>query len=128
MTHILNLVYDHKFRHIHAYSRHIKTYLEPCVTLAYSGPCHIQNPDITGTYDTFRTLSRNILAYSEHCVTSHIENPAIFRTLLYSEFWHIHNPVYIGTFRYIQAYSIMIVIITLTFFFFALILHTFQQN
>ena len=37
---------------------------------------------------------------------------------------HIQNPVYIGTFRHIQAYSIVIVIITLTFF--ILILRTFQ--
>ena len=41
-------------------------YLEPCVTLAYSEPCHIQNPGITN--DIFRILSKHILAYSEHCV------------------------------------------------------------
>ena len=46
------------------------------VTLAYSEPCHIQNSGIFRTEDVFRTLSRHIL-----------ENPAIFRTLTYSEVW-----------------------------------------
>ena len=65
---------------------HIVAYLEPCVTLAYSEPCHIQNPGIFRTQDIFRTLSRHILAYSECCVTLaywvpwHIQNVGIFRT------------------------------------------------
>ena len=50
MIHIQNPVYYRKFRHIHAYSRHIKTYLEPCVALAYSEPCQIQNPGIYRTH------------------------------------------------------------------------------
>ena len=33
---------------------------------------------------------------------------------------HIQNPVYIGTFRHTQTYSIMIVIVILTFFHFNL--------
>ena len=61
---VKNPIYYRKFVHIQTYSRHdIVTYLEPCVTLVYSEPCHIQNPGI------FRTLSRHILAYSERHVT-----------------------------------------------------------
>ena len=48
---------------------HIVAYLEPCVTLAYSKPCHIQNLGIFITQDVFRTLSRHILIYSKRCVT-----------------------------------------------------------
>ena len=47
---------------------HIVAYLEPCVALADSEPCHIQNTDIFRTQDLIRTLSRHILAYSELCV------------------------------------------------------------
>ena len=46
---------------------HIAAYLEPCLTLAYSDPSHIQNPSIFRTQDIFRALSRHILA--ERCVT-----------------------------------------------------------
>ena len=46
---------------------HIVAYLEPCLTLAYSDPYHIQNPSIFRTQDIFRTLSRHILA--ERCGT-----------------------------------------------------------
>ena len=90
---------------------------EPFISLANLETCHIQNPGIFRTQGIFSFLSRHILAYSE---CSNIENPATFRTLPYSEFWnveglrHIQNPVYIGTFRYIQTYSKMIVIITFT--------------
>ena len=90
-----------------------------CVSYdTYSELCHIQNSDIFKARDIFRTISRHILAYSECCVTL-----AIFRTLLYSGFWHIYNPrhiqnpVYLGILRHIEACSIMIVIITLSFFF-----------
>ena len=64
---------------------HIVAYLEPCVTLAYSEPCHIQNPGIFKIQDIFRTLSRHILAYSEYCATvayskpCHIQNFPISR-------------------------------------------------
>ena len=63
---------------------HIVAYLEPCVTLAYLEPCHIQNPSIFKTWDAFRTSSRHIPAYSECCVTLvywkpyHIQHFAIF--------------------------------------------------
>ena len=69
----------------------IVPYLEPCVTLAYLEPCHIQNPSIFRTQDKFKTLSRHILAYPERCVTLahwepfHIQNFAIFRILAYLE-------------------------------------------
>ena len=51
---------------IQAYSRPIQTYstivayLEPCVTLACSESCHIQNIGIFRIQDIFRTLSRHI--------------------------------------------------------------------
>ena len=63
-------------------------YLEPCVTLAYSEPCHVQNPGIFRTQNVLKTLSRH-MAYSERCVTlaygepCHIQNFAIFRFLAY---------------------------------------------
>ena len=47
---------------------HIVAYLEPCETLTYSEPCHIQHPGIFKTQDILRTLSRHVLAYSERCV------------------------------------------------------------
>ena len=77
---------------------YIVAYLEPYATLAYSDPCHIQNLDIFRTQDLFRTLQRHI----------DIENPAIFN--------NIQLP-YLGIFWYIQSYSLLVVIITLTFFF-----------
>ena len=56
MIHIQNPVYYRKFRHIQTCSRplkdifsHIVAYLEPCVTLAYSEPCHIQNSGVFRT-------------------------------------------------------------------------------
>ena len=92
MIHIKNPLYYRKFRHVQAYSRPIQTYsamayLEPCVIVVYSEPCHIQNPRIFRTQDIFRTLSRNMLTYPELRWQS--EKLAIFRTLSYSEFWHI---------------------------------------
>ena len=68
---------------------HIVAYLEPCVTLAYSDTCHIQNPGIFRTQDKFRTLLRHILTYSECYITlaysepCHIQNFTIFRFLAY---------------------------------------------
>ena len=64
-------------------------YLEPCVTLAYSKPCHIQNPGIFRAQDISRTPSRHILAYSQRCVkfpywkSCHILKFFIFRILSY---------------------------------------------
>ena len=72
-------VYSGIFRHIPVYSgifRHnqtysgmfgiIQAYSEPCVTLAFSGHWHIQNPGI-------------------------IKTSAILRTLVYPKLWHIQN-------------------------------------
>ena len=60
------------FRHIQPYCRvilnHVVSYLQPCVTLAYSEPGHIQNPGIFRTQDIFVTLLRHILAYSERFI------------------------------------------------------------
>ena len=106
-------------------------YLEPCVTcifriLPYSESWHILNlryirNSVKAYSDIFRTLCNarisKTLTYSE---LGHIQNFSIFRTP------DIQNTVYIGTFRLIQAYSIMIVTITF-FFFFYLNLSTFQR-
>ena len=54
------------FRNNLAYTGIIQAYSKPCLTLAYLGPWYIQNPDI------FKI--RNI-----------------FRTLVYSQLWHIQN-------------------------------------
>ena len=37
--------------------RHIQSYSALCITLAYSQPCHIQNPRIFRTQDIFKNLS-----------------------------------------------------------------------
>ena len=48
---VLNiLAYSNIIRHIQELSRDIQTHSEACITLVYSEPLHIQNPDI------FRTL------------------------------------------------------------------------
>ena len=98
----------------------IVAYVEACITLAYSEPCHIQNPGIFRIQDLFRTLPRHILAYSKRCVTlacwepCHIPNFPILRILACLGPKEYSEPC---VFRHIQAYSIMIVIITLTFIF-----------
>ena len=81
---------------------HIVAYLDPCVILAYSEPCYIQDRGIFTTQDT--------LAFWKTCFIQHF---AIIRILALRNSRHIQNPVYLGTFRHIQTYSIMI---TLTFF------------
>ena len=98
---------------------HIDNPGRSCVTRAYPEPSHIQNHGIFRTWDIFTTLTRHILAYSERCEAlaywehCHIWNFAIFRI-----------SAYLG----LETYSVMIIIITWTFFFFSLILHTFQRN
>ena len=93
--------YSGIFRSYSDISSHIVAYLEPCVTLAYSEPCRIQNPGIFSTWDTCRTLPKYILAYSERRVT-----------LAYSEPCRIQNPGIFSTWdtcrtmpKYILAYS-----------------------
>ena len=107
---------------------HIVAYLKPSVSPVYSKPCHVQNPYIFRTRDIFRTLSRNIPAYSEGCVTlaywkpSHIQKFVIFRILAYSGLEAYSESC---LYRYIQTYSGIFkneAIITLTFFFYTLIL------
>ena len=76
------------FRHIHVLFRHIQPYLKLRVALAYLERCHIQNPGIFRTRDTFRNLSRHILVYLERCVMlvygkpCRVQKFAIFRILL----------------------------------------------
>ena len=90
--------------------------------MRYSEPCHNQNAGIFRAQDVFITLSRHIPAYSERCVTFaywelfHIEIFAIFKNFGICRTQGILKILVLGTFRHIQTYSIMIVIITLTFF------------
>ena len=94
-------------------------YLEPCVTLAYSECCHIQNPGIFRTQNIFTTLARHILAYSECCVTlaywepSHVQDFATFIILAY-----LGPKVCLESclFRHIQTNSLKIVLTALPFF------------
>ena len=58
----------------------IVTYLELCVTIAYSKSCHIVN--LRYIQDSVK-LSSN---YAECCERLHFENTVIFRTLPYSKF------------------------------------------
>ena len=90
--------------------RHIRAYSAPCATLAYSEP------------KIYSELCQGIFSYTQNPVQrSHIENPAIFRILLYSEFWHIKDPMHIhsGIFNN-DIYN------NINFVFFSLILYTFQ--
>ena len=114
--HIQNRVYYWKFRQTYSgvftsysdLSSHVVAYLEPCVTLAHSEPCHIQNSGKFRTQDIFRTLSKLILVYLERCVTLaywkpyHTQSFAIFRSLTY-----LGPEAYSQSclFRHIQAYS-----------------------
>ena len=80
---------------------------------------HIQNPAIFRIQDIFITLSRYILAYSEHCVmltdweSCHIQTFDTFRILAY-----LGPKVYSGIFNN-NSYN------NISFLFFTLILHTF---
>ena len=91
IRHTHNPVSYLKFRHTQAYSSpiqvsHIMGYLEPCVTLVtYSEPCHIQNPRYIQD-----SVTEYIFSHIQNFVQgSRIENPAIFRTLPYSDFLYI---------------------------------------
>ena len=63
-----------------------KFYSEPCVTLAYLKPWHIQNP--RHIHNTVKYLSWNIL-FKTLC------NPDIFKTRVYSQLWRILKSKYI---------------------------------
>ena len=73
-----NLGYSPIFQHYSDIFRHIQAYLESYITVAYSEPWHIQNPEI------FKSLP-----YLELKASSN--NNCIFRILGYSEHWHIKN-------------------------------------
>ena len=125
MIYIQNPIYYCKFRHIQAYSpqvlfRQIQPYCgifkilcNTCIfrTVPYSESWQIQNP---------RYIQNSVKEYSGLFRT--LCNARIQRTLPYSELCGIQN---LGIFRtpsifrilFIKVYSIMIVIITLTFFF-----------
>ena len=65
---------------------HIVAYLESCITLIHSEPCHIQNHGIFRTQGISRILSRHILAYSESFLFWHIQAyPDIFNNDSYSD-------------------------------------------
>ena len=135
MMHIQNTAFYRKFKHWGIFTSYsgifsrIVVYLEPCGTFGYSEPCHFLNPGI------FRNQDRRCKIYSELCQGIAWQ----FRILSYWELCNIQNfclfrtrgifrILNIDTFRHIQAYSIMIVITTLTFFFFHFNLHPFQRN
>ena len=73
----------------------------------YSELCHIQNLHICRTWDIFRTMSKHFMVYPEYCVTFAFWKPCHIQNF---------NTVYLGIFRHIQVYSIMVIIIALTFF------------
>ena len=113
-------IYDLLLRHIQPYCGMFRTLYNSYIfrTLSYLESWHVQN---------LRYIHNSVKAYCDIFRT--LCNAGILlRTLPYSEFWHIQdpkhiqNPVYISTFRHIQTYLIVIVIIRLTF------LHTFQRN
>ena len=99
MIHIQNPAYYRKFGHSQAYSCLIKTYLEPCVTLA------IQN---SAVFRILACLESKI--YSELKAYSGIFrtlcNTRIKRTLPYSELCHIQN---FGIFRTQSIFRILLI-------------------
>ena len=61
----------------------IQEYSKPCVILAYSELCYIQNPGIFKTRDISRTLTYPKVWHIQN--RRYIQNPGLFRTLRYSE-------------------------------------------
>ena len=113
------------FRHIHVLFRPIQPYGGIFKTLCSSWIFRTLPYSESWHKYIFRTLSKHILAYSVGCVTlafwknCFIQNFAIFRISALGNSRHIQNPVYLGTFRHVQTYSIMIIwTIFLHFFFF----------
>ena len=112
------------FRHIQPYCGIFKTQRISCIfrTLPCSESLHIQNP---------RYIQNSIKKHSS--IFRRLRNARILKTLPYSELCHIQNLAYSGLeaysesclYRYIQTYSGIFkneAIITLTFFFYTLIL------
>lgn len=81
--------------------KHIQAYSEPCVTLAYSQPCHIPSPGIFKTDGKFKTLRNFDQAYSDIFLpivrTAYLDifrtlyNSCICRNLSCSEPCHIYE-------------------------------------
>ena len=84
--------------------------------MPYSEYWHIQKPRYiqdSAYFGLFRTLyNARILRTLPFSELNHIQNFGIFRTRSVFK-----NPVYLGTFRRIQTYSVMIVKLILTLFF-----------
>ena len=82
--------------------------LESCLTLAYSEPCHVQDP---GIFRNKEYIQNSVKTYSGIFIT--FRNARILKTLPYLELWHIYNfgilmaKAYLESclFRHIHAYS-----------------------
>ena len=105
------------YTHIETLLRHIQAYSAPCVTLAYSQPCHILNPDISRTAGVFKTMRNVDQTYLKLChrhystIFRHIQNlvyiqnTCICRNLAYSESWNIQNSSIIASPRKFRTLS-----------------------
>ena len=113
MRHIQNSAYYRKFKHIQP---HFGIFWTLCYSSIFRPLVYLES-GIFRTRDIFKILSRHILAYLKHRVA-----PA------YWEHWNIQSFSILAClrletyseaywFRRIQVYSIMIVVIILTFFF-----------
>ena len=71
--------YSGIIRYIQELSRHIQAFSEPCIAQTYLEPW--QNLE-SRTQDPWHIQNQ-----------THIQNPGIFRILVYSEPWHIQSPV-----------------------------------
>ena len=99
-------VYSGIFQNMYIYSglfRICGGYTAPCVTSAYSQPCHIQNPRIFRTGGLFKTLWNMDQTYLKSChrvLFSHIKTYSALckpRNLANSESWNIQNLSLIGS-------------------------------
>ena len=79
-----------------------KAYWAPCVTLAYSQPCHILSSGIFRTKGLFKTLWNVDQAYSEPChraLFRHIQTSSQpCAKLAYAETWYTRNSRIFRTF------------------------------
>ena len=132
VRYIQNPVYYRKFGHNQAYSTPIQTYSIILWYIYNPGQIiQIHNPAIFKTLahlepKLYSKFCLGILCYNQNVVQGlHIENPAMLRMLAYLRPRAYSEPC---LFKYIQAYSITTVVITLSSFFVTLILLTFQRN
>ena len=88
---------------IRIYSGIFRTLCNPsmyCITLLYSEHCYIESKRHIQNIDTFRELANS---EQEACSDPwYIQDPGIFRTLVYSGPWYIQDP---GIFRRTLVYS-----------------------